>query len=167
MLDAESSAGSVKLNEASLMLESSRMMGSGARVQLRFDPNVKVRRGKKGMGGQGLFPGAIVALKGKNGGGGAFLATEILSVSVICPIKTRCAHSRYQYRCKLPPLDPPSATLIKSESGDTQFDMHIACGPFTPDGDLQYRHLHNLVDRLKTAKPAIVLLVRLPYMSGV
>ena len=84
MLDAESSAGSVKLNEASLMFESSRMMGSGARVQLRFDPNVKVRRGKQGMGGQGLFPGAIVALKGKNGGGGAFLATEILSVSVNC-----------------------------------------------------------------------------------
>ncbi|TBU48523.1 DNA polymerase alpha, subunit B [Dichomitus squalens] len=144
VLDAESSAGSVKLNEASLMLESSRMMGSGARVQLRFDPNVKVRKGKQGLGGQGLFPGAIVALKGKNGGGGAFLATEILS---------------------LPPLDPPAAALIKSETGDTHFTMHVACGPFTSDGDLQYRPLQTLIAKLKAAKPAVTLLVG-PFMDA-
>lgn len=80
--DAESSSGSVKLNEASLVLESSRMMGSGARVPLRFDADVKVRRGVRNGGGQGMFPGAIVALKGKNGGGGSFYVTEILSVSL-------------------------------------------------------------------------------------
>ena len=45
------------------------MMGSGARVPIRFDPEVRLRKGKRGVGGQGLFPGAIVALKGKNGGG--------------------------------------------------------------------------------------------------
>ena len=56
-------------------------MGSGARVPIRFDPEVRLRKGKRGVGGQGLFPGAIVALKGKNGGGGSFLASEILSVS--------------------------------------------------------------------------------------
>ena len=83
VLDAELSAGSVKLNEPSLMLESSRMMGSGARIPLRFDTDVKVRKGKQGSGGQGFFPGAIVAVKGKNGGGGSFLVTEILSVSAI------------------------------------------------------------------------------------
>ena len=38
--------------------------------------------------------------------------------------------------------------------------MHIACGPFTPDGDLLYRQFHELVARLKAAKPAVVLLVR-------
>ena len=59
----------------------SRMMGSGARVPLRFDPSINVRRGPRGVGGQGIFPGAIVALKGKNGGGGSFLAAEILAVS--------------------------------------------------------------------------------------
>ncbi len=80
-LDSESTSGPVKLNEASLVLESSRMMGSGARVPIRFDPEVRLRKGKRGVGGQGLFPGAIVALKGKNGGGGSFLASEILSVS--------------------------------------------------------------------------------------
>ncbi|PIL22596.1 hypothetical protein GSI_15285 [Ganoderma sinense ZZ0214-1] len=138
VMDAESSSGPVKLNEASLMLESSRMMGSGARIPLRFDPDVKMRKGKQGSRGQGFFPGAIVALKGKNGGGGSFLATEILS---------------------LPPLESPSPTLIKSETGETDFSMHIACGPFTPDGDLQFRHLQNLIAKLKVAKPDVVLLV--------
>jgi hypothetical protein len=56
------------------------MMGSGARVPLRFVPDVKIRGGAKGAGGIGFFPGAIVALRGKNGGGGWFLVTEILAV---------------------------------------------------------------------------------------
>ncbi|RPD62451.1 DNA polymerase alpha, subunit B [Lentinus tigrinus ALCF2SS1-7] len=137
-LDAESTSGPVKLNEASLVLESSRMMGSGARVPIRFDPEVRLRKGKLGAGGQGLFPGAIVALKGKNGGGGSFLATEILS---------------------LPPLDPPSAGLVKSETSDTQFSMFVASGPFTVDADLQYRPLQSLITKLKAAKPAVALLV--------
>ena len=71
------------------MLESSRMMGSGARVPIRFDPEVRLRKGKRGVGGQGLFPGAIVALKGKNGGGGSFLASEILSVSTFASKSTQ------------------------------------------------------------------------------
>ncbi|KAM5535085.1 hypothetical protein V8D89_011313 [Ganoderma adspersum] len=136
--DAESSSGPVKLNEASLMLESSRMMGSGVRIPLRFDPDVKVRKGKQGLRGQGFFPGAIVAFKGKNGGGGSFLVTEILS---------------------LPPLEPASSTPIKSEVEETNFSMHIACGPFTSDGDLQFRHFQSLMTKFKTAKPDVVLLI--------
>jgi len=57
------------------------MLGSGSRVPLRFDPALKIRGGAKGAAGVGLFPGAIVALRGKNGGGGRFLVTEVLAVS--------------------------------------------------------------------------------------
>lgn len=56
------------------------MYGSGARIALRFDPALKFRGGPQGAGGLGFFPGAMVALKGKNGGGGWFLVTEILAV---------------------------------------------------------------------------------------
>ncbi|CDO75324.1 hypothetical protein BN946_scf184848.g1 [Trametes cinnabarina] len=136
--DAETSASAMKLNQASLMLESSRMMGSGARVPLRFDPGLNVRRGPQGVGGQGLFPGAIVALKGKNGGGGSFVASEILS---------------------LPPLDPPSESHVKSETGDTRFSMFIASGPFTSDADLTYKPLQSLVAKLVADKPAVILLI--------
>ena len=78
--DAEVSASGAKLNESSLVLESSRMMGSGVRVPIRFAPETKLRGGIKGVGGMSFFPGAIVALRGRNGGGGFFLVEEILSV---------------------------------------------------------------------------------------
>jgi DNA polymerase alpha subunit B len=81
VFDSDSTAtAAVKLNKAILTLESSRSMGSGARVHLKFDPNVRLRGAKKGIGGVGLFPGAIVALRGKNGGGGWFTVTEVLPV---------------------------------------------------------------------------------------
>lgn len=63
------------------MIESSRAISNGARVPLRLDAALRIRGSVQGAGGTGLFPGAIVALKGKNGGGGYFLATEVLSVS--------------------------------------------------------------------------------------
>ena len=81
-LDADSQANS-RLTETAMSLESSRMLASGARVPLRFDQSLKIRGGSTGVGSIGLFPGAIVALKGRNGGGGWFLVTEILSVRVI------------------------------------------------------------------------------------
>jgi hypothetical protein len=70
-----------KLIEGAIFIESSRMLSGGARVPLRFDPTMKIRGGVKGSGGFGLFPGKVAAFKGKNGGGGYFLATEYLSVS--------------------------------------------------------------------------------------
>ena len=82
IIDSESTSAHFALNETSLVLESSRMMGFGARVPLRFGVEVKVRKGKRGAGGKGLFPGAIVALKGRNGGAGSFLVSEILSVRI-------------------------------------------------------------------------------------
>jgi DNA polymerase alpha subunit B len=79
-VDAEASSSSGKLNEASLHLESSRMMGSGVRVLLKFIPDFKVRGAPKGQANIYLFPGAIVALKGKNGGGGWFSVSEVMTV---------------------------------------------------------------------------------------
>ncbi|ETW81536.1 hypothetical protein HETIRDRAFT_317937 [Heterobasidion irregulare TC 32-1] len=140
-LDAESSSsGSVKLNEASLCLESSRMMGSGARVPLKFDSNVKLRASVKGLGSVGLFPGAIVALKGKNGGAGWFSVSEILT---------------------LPPLKPSHTNPdnTKLEAIDTSFSMVIASGPFSPNADLLYKPWKSLLKTLKLQKPAVVLLI--------
>ncbi|KAI0304348.1 DNA polymerase alpha/epsilon subunit B-domain-containing protein [Multifurca ochricompacta] len=121
-IDAEVSSVSGKLNEASLYIESSRMMGSGVRVPLKFTPNFKVRGGPKGQANVGLFPGAIVALKGRNGSGDWFSVIEVMS---------------------LPPLLPPPSVLrsggLKQEPRETSFSMTIACGPFTQDSDLLYK----------------------------
>lgn len=80
VLDAETSGPGIKLNEQSLILEASRAHGDALRVRLQLAPDLKIRGGYKGLGGVGLFPGAVVALKGHNGGGGYFIASEILAV---------------------------------------------------------------------------------------
>ncbi|KAF8837908.1 DNA polymerase alpha, subunit B [Paxillus ammoniavirescens] len=135
VLDSETSTSGAKLNESSLVVESSRMMGSGVRVPIRLTPETKIRGGIKGLGGSSFFPGAIVALRGRNGGGGFFLVEEILTLP---PIKT--------------PSPPPN-------DANAAFSMCIACGPFTVDSDLEYKPWENLLDTLRANKPAVVLLV--------
>ena len=73
-----------KPNASSLEIESSRAMGSGKRTPLVFAHDLKVRGAAPGAGGFGVFPGVIVALKGRNGGGGAFVVSEVLMVSTRC-----------------------------------------------------------------------------------
>ena len=72
-----------KASVQSLYLESSRALGSGRRIALRFAPGqTKLRGGPPGGTSFGVFPGALVAVKGRNGGGGFFAVEEVLSV---CP----------------------------------------------------------------------------------
>lgn len=70
-----------KMTETASYLESSRSLGSGHRVLLKFEPDCKVRYAPHGGGGIGLFPGSMVGLKGINGGGKLFAVKEILMVS--------------------------------------------------------------------------------------
>lgn len=139
VVDADSAATAVKLNEAILTLESSRSMGSGARVPLKFDPCVRLKGAKKGIGGVGLFPGQIVALRGKNGGGGWFTVTEVLP---------------------LPPL--PAPTFLESSGS---FSVSVACGPFTSDADLKYEPWNLLLAKWKTEKPDIIVIAG-PFLDS-
>ncbi|CAG8687270.1 15540_t:CDS:2, partial [Acaulospora colombiana] len=68
----------VKLNDASVVLETSRLMGAGARVPLKFDPNVTIN-GTTTL--CPMFPGAILAFKGKNETGEWFQVSQILTTS--------------------------------------------------------------------------------------
>ncbi|KAJ1303322.1 hypothetical protein OPQ81_011518 [Rhizoctonia solani] len=63
------SDGDTKLGENSTFLESSRMMGMGARVPLEFGPNLKIR----------------LALKGRNGSGDSFVISEFLRIPPLLP----------------------------------------------------------------------------------
>lgn len=53
----------------------------GKRTPLLFADDVKVRGGSQGLKGFGLFPGGLIGLKGRNGGSGAFIVSEVLIVS--------------------------------------------------------------------------------------
>lgn len=79
--DTSSIAPSTKLTESTITLESSRLLSMGTRVPLVFQTPFHVRGGIRGAAGLGFFPGQIVALKGRNGGGGKFAAAEVVAVS--------------------------------------------------------------------------------------
>lgn len=70
-----------KATAGSLYLQSSRQFGGGNIVPLRFSADVKVRGGAPGVRGFGLFPGCLVCVKGRNGGGDAYVVDEVLMVS--------------------------------------------------------------------------------------
>ncbi|KAJ7504998.1 hypothetical protein B0H11DRAFT_2343456 [Mycena galericulata] len=70
--DDDAAEDSAKLADGAIALESSRSMGNGVRVPLRFHANLKICGGAQGSGSGIFFSGAIAALRGKNGGGGYF-----------------------------------------------------------------------------------------------
>ena len=122
-------------------------------------PDLKVRGGPKGQANIGLFPGAIVALKGKNGGGGWFSVSEVMTV------RTAPRFRPYQRLIffQIPPLLPPTQSTLqeglKQEPQEASFSMTIACGPFTSDSDLMFKPWSSLLKSLRSRKPGVVLLV--------
>ncbi|KAJ4000431.1 DNA polymerase alpha/epsilon subunit B-domain-containing protein [Lentinula boryana] len=133
-----------KLTESTLTLETSRRLSdhSGKRIPVRFHPALRIRGGAQGAGGLGLFPGAIVALKGKNSGTGSFSATEILVV---------CAR-------RLPP-SLSSSPSMKPSPDDDSFSMYLASGPYTPDTDLNYKPWDSFSQMIRRTKPAVLVLM--------
>ena len=157
--ETEAAASSTKLDDMTTCLESSRMHGSGSRIPLRFNSTIKIRGCINKGESIGLFSGAIVALKGKNGGGGWFQVSEILAVSAH---KNQARNSFNSFILKLPSPRPMPAfgpSKIDSDLVDAPFTMSIACGPYTPDTDLQYKPRDHLFEHLKSTKPKVVLLV--------
>ncbi|KAG6868628.1 hypothetical protein C0993_000218 [Termitomyces sp. T159_Od127] len=133
----------LRLTETSIALEASRASG-GKRVALRLDSSITIRGATQGISSVGLFPGCIVALKGKNGGGSWFLVKEILSLPSLKPS-----------------LISSGLPTLKSdlEAMNTPYSVHIACGPYTPDADLSYKPWRALVKTLKANKPTVILLM--------
>ncbi|POY74018.1 hypothetical protein BMF94_2829 [Rhodotorula taiwanensis] len=136
-----------KMTETSTWLESSRMLGSGQRVLLKFEPEMKVRGGPPGAGGIGFFPGCLVGLRGTNGGGKLFAVKEVLM---------------------MPPIDAtytaPSSLLEQQYgAGPKQLGGHpmsvlVAAGPYTLESDLDYEPLEALIGLAKQEKPDVLIL---------
>ncbi|GAA5891975.1 hypothetical protein JCM5296_004649 [Sporobolomyces johnsonii] len=139
---------SAKMTETSTWLESSRMLGSGARVLLKFEPDMKVRGAPPGGGGMGMFPGCMVALKGTNGGGKLFSVKEILM---------------------MPPIDAsytsPSKLLAKQygdgpkELNGNPMSVIVASGPYTVESDLDYEPLTALLELVQEERPDVLILL--------
>lgn len=132
-----------KLNPASLVLETSRRVGSGLRIPLDM----------KKVGGYSVFPGQIVALRGTNASGSSFVVDELLRFPLgddgASPPADIEAH-----RARL--RGDPEA--MEDDREPAPLSVLFASGPYTPDDNLDYEALHAICDKAaSTHADALVL----------
>ncbi|KAH9828173.1 DNA polymerase alpha subunit B-like [Teratosphaeria destructans] len=126
-----------RLNAASLVLETSRRMGAGLRVPLRFAPHL----------GYDLFPGKVVALRGTNVSGEYFSVTEILPMPLLGPPASTPTE-----------LDIHNDRLTASDGDPRPLHMLVASGPYTTDTDLTFAPLHALLTRASDQLADVLIL---------
>lgn len=132
-----------KLNASNMALETSRRMGAGMRVPLKFADNVSFD----------VFPGKIVALRGTNVGGQSFLASEALPL----PTLPFAAH-------RTSDLEAYNDRLVAADGETRPLNMLIASGPFTQENDLSFAPLHALLNKAE-AEQADLLLLTGPFLD--
>ena len=118
-----------KLNAASVVLETSRRTGMGLRVPLDMS-NIR---------SWSFFPGQIVAFKGSNASGNAFVVDEILEI----PLLPNPASTPAQLEASREKLrgDPDA---MDSDTDPPPLNVMFAAGPYTADDNLDFEPLHAL-----------------------
>ncbi|CED82061.1 DNA polymerase alpha-primase complex, polymerase-associated subunit B [Phaffia rhodozyma] len=140
-----------KLNDHSLVLQTSRIVGAGGRIPIRFTEGCKVRGGPEGVGSVGLFSGGVWGFMGRNGSGREFWVDEVL----------------------IPPPPPfsstPASEILEMQHGPKMGSQPVsvfaASGPFTLDADLEYEPLEALVEEVKRCRPDCIILMG-PFLSS-
>ncbi|GAB1743351.1 hypothetical protein NU219Hw_g9191t2 [Hortaea werneckii] len=126
-----------KLNAASVVLETSRRMGAGLRILLKFQDGVAYD----------VFPGKIMACRGTNVSGEYFAVAEILPIPQLPPP----ASSPLE-------LDVHNDRLTDPSGDTTPLNMMVASGPYTTDTDLDFTPLHTLLHRANDTKADALIL---------
>ncbi|KAJ3103858.1 DNA-directed DNA polymerase alpha subunit pol12 [Phlyctochytrium planicorne] len=129
-----------KLNDSSIMLESSRGIGNGKRIHLDFSSMIEKNEAFA------LFPGQILGVYGANPTGNKILVSKIL----LPPPLLQSATSASQLLAMYP-----------SEEKSTKQPMNIfvASGPFSLEDTLEYEPLQALSEVVATEKPDAVVLL--------
>ncbi|GJJ15685.1 hypothetical protein Clacol_009963 [Clathrus columnatus] len=141
-VDAEVDPSSSKLSATTLMLEASRMIGSGKRVPLRFTSDLRINNGTSY---KSLFPGEIVAFRGKNGGGGVFLVEEILSGNP-------CKHMS-DHESKVPTIMPQRKSIPRP------LMVYVTSGPYTSEQSLDFTPFASIINEAKASHPSTLILL--------
>lgn len=137
-----------RLNTAALVLEGSRRYGSGRRTPLNID----------GLLSYNFFPGQIVALRGTNASGDAFVVSEILSLPLLSQPAT-----------KPDDLDTIATRYLDTPDSDPEnlrpLTILIASGPYTTDQNLYFAPLHTFLDNAADAYADSIILVG-PFLDA-
>lgn len=121
-----------KFNPSSVVLESSRMTGAGARVPLKLE----------GLPSFAFFPGQVVAVRGVNASGGYFQVHQVLDPP------------------KLPAAATATAELVATAArlAAGPLSVFVAAGPYTTQDNLEFEALEELCARAADQRPDVVIL---------
>ncbi|KAF9142699.1 DNA-directed DNA polymerase alpha subunit pol12 [Mortierella sp. GBA39] len=135
-----SDANEGKANEQSLLLETSRSFGSGARVKLDIME----------VPGYSFFPGQIVVLSGLNSYGSVFAVTRVHELPAIEMAGASPADLEdFQYK----------------KMAGQPMKMIVAAGPYTLSDNLLFEPFAALMEHVSTERPDILLLMG-PFVSS-
>ncbi|KAK5735623.1 DNA-directed DNA polymerase alpha subunit pol12 [Elasticomyces elasticus] len=127
-----------KLNASSVVLETSRRMGAGLRVPLKFGEGV----------GYDLFPGKILAVRGSNVSGEYFKVSEILPLPAL-PLPASTPQE----------LDIHNDRLASADGSESRtLGVLVAAGPYTTDTDLDFVALHTLLTKVEEERTDVLIL---------
>lgn len=129
-----------------------------------------------------MFPGCLVGVKGRNGGGKLFSVSEVLmvrssshrSLGRSLEFLTRLERTdQIRAALKLPPIEPtytkPSELLAnqhgpndnrQKQLAGAPLTAFVAAGPYTVDSDLEFAPLGALLEQVEREKPDVLILVR-------
>jgi len=128
------------LNEASVELESSVQEGGGIRTKIDLSQTTSF----------GLFPGQIVALQGTNVSGNLFTATKVIQGSP-APMQTSRSKELYEFNYDPSKMNGRPVTVV------------VASGPFTLSDNLSYQPFADLMTKMESEKPDVLILVKFAY----
>lgn len=121
-----------KINMNSVLLESGRRIGGGMRARLNME-NAK---------DFSLFPGKIIAVKGSNPEGDAFIVKEVLEM----PLLGFSASPKHEI------------IAAQNKQSSKPLAIVVASGPYTTSDNLLFEPLTDLVQHINTTNPDAVIL---------
>lgn len=128
-----------RLNQSSLVLETSRRNGAGLRVPLRVDSIPEYA----------FFPGKIVALRGTNASGDYFAVKEIITM----PFQVEAASRPDEVDALNSRLSGPT------DDNASPLTIITASGPYTTDSDLDFSALITLLETAKEIQADSLILL--------
>ncbi|RKO98129.1 hypothetical protein CXG81DRAFT_4600, partial [Caulochytrium protostelioides] len=146
-------AQDAKLNPKSLVLETSRALGSGQRVPLDMGP--LATRGT----GYAVFPGQFVGVEGSNPSGKQFCVTRLIDP----PLAPRTNISVQNLMEMYAPVAADGSPLPNAAQ---PMKLLVAMGPYTLDRDLLYEPLEALVTEVVAQHQPDILLLQGPFVDA-
>jgi DNA polymerase alpha subunit B len=143
-----SDASEGRLNEKSILLETSTYLGMGKRIRMNVSRLPEFS----------LIPGQVVGVQGVNPNGACFFAEKLIHVSLSLIIKER--NVIINTRVSKAPIPPKiDASKLEFISDGAPIEILIASGPYTLDGDFSFQPFSDFLEMCLDERPDVVLLM--------